>query len=599
MIKPVLILGSEPRIAVTIARSLNLWGIPVYVATTSGRENRIVSASIEEFVCLPNVRNTPSDFINALIDLIRSKGIDMLIPATDSALVAVRDHYQELSSILHLSCPAPNVVERVLDKSITLKIAKQCGIATPIDYSAEDIIKLEALRNELRFPIIGKPRSKIEPGAFKIRYFRQFDDLRRAFGADIDFGKGILLQEYYSGEGVGVEVLMHRGEPITVFQHCRLKEYPSTGGVSVLAVSEPVNPDLERQAITLLCHLEWDGIAMVEFRRNKGTQNPVLMEVNGRYYGSLSLSVQAGIDFPYYEWQLAHNERPQPPATYLTGLRWRWTNGEVIRLHDLWAGSNGLPSRQSLYNELISFFHDLLPPTKDALWQWNDPLPQLLELYSSFKKLTVADVKQFVKKLIPNRIINQIRTSRGLGGEDRATYIKLQILRALGLRVNRLKEIPGHVLFVCHGNIIRSPMAAELLRQYLSDDSRPKISIASAGLHAKPERGADTRAIRVAKEFGISLDTHRVQEVTKGLIDQADVIFVMDFLNEAKLLTKYPYAKHKTLMLGAFGAKNNMNQIEIPDPYAGDIHSIRHCYQSIESNIRRVASRLCYVQKGA
>jgi len=573
--EPVLILGGEPRIVVTIARSLHYRGIPVYLASTSREEPKIHSQAIQESINLPNPHDGSDKFIKAMVDLIDYRRTDMLIPTTDSALVVVKEYYKELSPLLHLSCPAPHILERALDKSLTLKIAEQCGIPTPVSYSVRKKEDLETLRNTFEFPIIAKPRNKAKSGNFKMRYFQSFCDLKQSFELDPQFGEHNLLQNYYFGEGVGIETLMHNGEPVAVFQHRRLKEFPSRGGVSVLAVSEPPDPELEEQAITLLRHLEWEGIAMVEFRRNKNNKQSVLMEINGRSYGSLSLSIQAGIDFPYYAWQLAHHESPKPPTRYRAGLRWRWTNGEVMRLHDLLAGSNGTLSRQSLCKELFGFLNDLLPPTKDALWQWNDPLPFLFELYSSIKKLIIEDAKIFIKKLIPTRMIHQIRIYRNLDKQDRAMFVKLQMLRALRLRIDRPQNIPSNILFVCHGNIVRSPMAAELLRKHLDESCHNNIAIVSAGLYAKPGRGADTRAIVVAKEFGISLESHRVQQLTKELIDRADLIFVMDFLNETKLLATYPHAKHKTVMLGGFGLKTNTNPIEIPDPYNSDVSSIR------------------------
>ena len=101
------------------------------------------------------------------------------------------------------------------------------------------------------------------------------------------------------------------------------------------SISEPLDPVLAEQAVALLRKLNWEGVAMVEFKRDRAEQRSVLMEVNGRYWGSLPLAIGAGIDFPLYEWQIAHGQQPVIPASYPAGLRFRWLGGDIRRLGSL------------------------------------------------------------------------------------------------------------------------------------------------------------------------------------------------------------------------------------------------------------------------
>ncbi len=140
-------------------------------------------------------------------------------------------------------------------------------------------------------------------------------------------------------------------------------------------------------------------------------------------------------------------------------------------------------------------------------------------------------------------------------------------------------------LFVCHGNIIRSPMAAALFKQYISEMGQHEISISSAGLHANRARGADPRALIVAREFGIELRDHQSRPITKEMVETADAIFVMDYLNEAKLLARYPKAKNKIYVLSVFSNR----LAEIVDPYHGNINDIRRCYETLRSYVHSLA----------
>src|SRR5207302_5617931 len=175
------------------------------------------------------------------------------------------DHYERLRSIVHVDCPPPNIVQRVLNKSLTLEAAKRCGIRVPSIYQLSNVVELDALSGKLQFPVVVKPYHKSSETDFKVRYFDNFEKLRRAMEVDETLGQHILLQEYCPGVGVGLEMLVHNGEILATFQHRRLKEVPSTGGAAVLAVAEMPDPELRDQAIALLRALEWEGVAMVEF----------------------------------------------------------------------------------------------------------------------------------------------------------------------------------------------------------------------------------------------------------------------------------------------------------------------------------------------
>ena len=122
---PVLILGAEPRIAVSIARSLGRRGIPVDVTALSRTDLRMSSRAIREFSYLPDHQNKGPDFIAALTRLIRSNHYSLLIPCSDTALTEVVKYYDRLESIVKVGSPRPEIIKRVLDKDHTLKLAQR------------------------------------------------------------------------------------------------------------------------------------------------------------------------------------------------------------------------------------------------------------------------------------------------------------------------------------------------------------------------------------------------------------------------------------------------------------------------------------------
>jgi len=397
--KPVLIIGWIPRIIVTIARSLQRYGVPVDVLDLSF-EPRIRSRAIREFTRLPYVSLPPAEFIQRLRDLIKRRGHDMLIPASDEAIAVVTRHYDDLKDLLHLACPPPEVARLVLNKACTLQMAQQCGIPVPRTSVVSQTEQLSELLGRVELPAIVKPAEKhAHEDGFKSYIVTNREEGMAMLPRLPSSASPLLLQEYCPGAGVGVQVLLDRGEPLAIFQHRRLKEFPYTGGYAVTAVAEKPDADLVHLSLTLLRALHWEGIAMVEFRVNPADGRKVLMEVNGRYWGSLSLPVLAGMDFPLYHWKVVHGEPPNVPGAYSVGTRWRWTRGYLGRLHWLAIAATRSPgARKVLLRDLLDVTNDFGLSVRDSIFQVSDPMPTAFEVLGSARWLFLHDVNELFRR---------------------------------------------------------------------------------------------------------------------------------------------------------------------------------------------------------
>jgi sugar transferase (PEP-CTERM/EpsH1 system associated) len=205
------------------------------------------------------------------------------------------------------------------------------------------------------------------------------------------------------------------------------------------------------------------------------------------------------------------------------------------------------------------------------------------------------------RRSLPPPILRHLHAALRLDPGARRAYFRLHLRRALGDGGDGAPP-PAHpartILFACHGNVIRSPMAAALARRCLSDLGAGEIAVLSAGLHAELGRGADGRARMAAGEFGVSLDGHRARPLTRDLVRRADLIFAMDTLNQAEILARYPEAAGKVFLLGAGASARRGRPAEIADPFAGDLDDVRRCYRLVEAGVQRLAGRVARSMRG-
>ena len=201
--------------------------------------------------------------------------------------------------------------------------------------------------------------------------------------------------------------------------------------------------------------------------------------------------------------------------------------------------------------------------------------------------------------VVPDRLRRELDIFLRLGPKAGPIYARLRLLDMVGVRgVNATGVLRGasSFLFVCFGNLMRSPMAEALMRRAVEEARLRGIRVRSAGLHAIAGNEAHPWALAAAREMGISLESHRAQPVTRELVNDADVIFAMDYQNKAELLARFREAARKMVMLAAY-ADEALSEREISDPYFGDVGTTRGCYGVLEVCIRNLTAELAAVSQ--
>ncbi len=140
------------------------------------------------------------------------------------------------------------------------------------------------------------------------------------------------------------------------------------------------------------------------------------------------------------------------------------------------------------------------------------------------------------------------------------------------------------VLFICMGNICRSPTAEGVFRQLINKHTLSnQFEIDSAGTHAYHiGEQPDYRSQQVAKERGIDLSTQRARKVIYGDFEDYDYLLVMDNHNYTTLINTCPI-QYQNKISYFLDYAPELNCHEVPDPYYGGEHGFENVLTMIEA----------------
>jgi predicted ATP-grasp superfamily ATP-dependent carboligase len=310
--------------------------VHVVAADANPRSPGFFSRYAAERVVYPPPRTNGPATVDALVRSARERRIDLVIPVAEEAVLLLSGARERFADGAVLALPDADAFEVARDKLATVELATRLGVPTPRTILARTAADAIREAEGLRWPVVLKPqasrtvRGRGEVDAFGVAYAADEAALEARMSA-FEGRCAVLLQEYSSGEGHGVGLLMDRGKPLLAFQHRRLREVPFTGGPSSFRESVPLDTILFDYSVRLLEALAWTGPAMVEFK--VGPEGASLMEINGRLWGSLALAVKSGVDFPgrLIELFLSPPAEPSPAQDleYLAGVRSRDLNLEL------------------------------------------------------------------------------------------------------------------------------------------------------------------------------------------------------------------------------------------------------------------------------
>ncbi len=311
----------------------------------------------------------------------------VLFTFSDATYLAVFAHRAELAQCVRLVLPRPESVAIAFDKAATYDLAQRLSIPTIPELNLAVVTE---------FPVVVKPRTSVSwasgVGRFGTAdivldaesFGRACENVRAQTGADP------IVQKYIVGTEYGVECLADDGIIGKVFVHRRIRSQDPRGGaatVKAAVLSDPRMVAMVAHTKALIAALAWSGPIMVEWKVDAATDTPLLMEINGRFWGSLPLPERAGISFTLGYDVLARGyrapkARPIKPLTtqhFLGDVRWLY---RVLFARDALRASVYPPRLLALYTFLRT---SLMTP--GDVFSLADPVPFFMEYIDSLKKM--------------------------------------------------------------------------------------------------------------------------------------------------------------------------------------------------------------------
>ncbi len=394
-----LVLDGNLKSALAVVRSLGGRGITVSVGATRSTGMALHSRFATARFTYPSPYTHQADFIEAVKDeAIRLGGKPVVYALSDATWLSLYVYRETLTPHMTLIFPDETSVDIAFDKAATYSLAHVSGvhtISTQAPVTHEEILRLSKIAE---YPVVVKSRKSVTwkegVGIFGTASFAQdADALVSQFETVAEVcGEPPLVQTCIYGEEYGVEMLTHKGKVFALTVHHRLRSLSPTGGASVLKETlgeGDLYHELRGYAEMLVKKLVWSGPIMVEFKVDSDTRTPYLMEINGRFWGSLPLSVAAGADMPYLYFMYATTGKAPASVTFAReGIVSNHRMGDVMHLLRVFFKHDVM--RKLLYPKRLSALRDffILPKgTVSDVWSLHDPKPSLMEIIDILKKL--------------------------------------------------------------------------------------------------------------------------------------------------------------------------------------------------------------------
>jgi predicted ATP-grasp superfamily ATP-dependent carboligase len=323
-----------------VIRSLGERGIDTVCASSDESVPEFASKYCTERVLVPEHSTDFPAYRDEIFGLAARGEVATVVPCREEDAYLLSKHRDELEAHVSLPVPTLETLSTVHDRKRLFEAAEAAGVPIPETRLLEE-------GSEWTSPRIIKSRYNLLTDDYSAEYasrtpveVNRIDHLGPDDSPDVNEIREAMrhmpiVQEFVPNGGKYVfAALYDHGEPLSTFQHEQIRGNSYTGGGGVYRRSVRI-PALETVARKLLGHINWHGLACIEYIRDAQTGEFKLLEVNPRMWQSLPSAVHGGADFPYQYWLAATGRANQIDPRYDLGVGTHMLYGEVKYLRSL------------------------------------------------------------------------------------------------------------------------------------------------------------------------------------------------------------------------------------------------------------------------
>ncbi|WP_277555092.1 carboxylate--amine ligase [Halobaculum limi] len=367
----------------TCLRSLASRGVGAVIASEKETVPAAASRYCDESVSLPNPREGLLTYRDALLELAERDDVKTIIPVRPEDSYVLSRYEAEFSDHVSLVVPTMAQLERVHDRLQLAAEAEAAGVPVPEtralsavdDWDPDLLIKsrynvlADAYLDELGPDDMDVVKHIYHTGHGETP---DVEAVRRAMRHDP------IVQEFIHTDGEYMFTGLYQdGEALATFQHRQIRGNSYTGGGGVYRRSI-YDPELERVGRALLDHLEWNGLACIEYMRDATTGEYVLTEINPRMWQSLPSTVAAGADYPWYYWLAATGRADEIDHDYDIGVGTHMLHGELGYLMSVLTEDSPHVPRPSIPGTVWAIGTSILREPRFDYLKLDDPWPFLV-----------------------------------------------------------------------------------------------------------------------------------------------------------------------------------------------------------------------------
>lgn len=386
-VRVVLLGGAYGTLA--LARSLERAGAQVWLVAD---ETRCASFSNAVRKVVPWIGANHPRAVEALEEAARANSLigSILVPGADPEVRFVAEAHGRLSSSFRVLISPWEDLRWACDKSLAYWRASELGLGIPRIYEPGQFER--EVPGELRFPLVLKPRMRVETNRFTADRGWRVDDwaqLRERYQAACELvgAEHVIAQQLIAGGGehqLSYAALWNEGMPVVSLTACRLRQHPVEFGNTSTYVVSAALPDVTAAAETFLRSIRHYGLVEIEFKRDPGDGVLKLLDVNPRPWNWMALAAAAGVDFGGAIVSLAA-DIPVAKVDARPGVAWIFAVRDLIaaaqsgRLHP-----RALPGYAATWTRVRSC----------ACFSWTDPLPGIVDLPATMGRVLLRRLRR-------------------------------------------------------------------------------------------------------------------------------------------------------------------------------------------------------------